>query len=43
MSASRRVVIVGGVAVGHETAARIMRLEADADVTILEKGVFSAR
>ena len=40
MAESTRVVIVGAVAAGPKTAARIMRLDPDADVTLLEKGVF---
>lgn len=35
-----RVVIIGGVAAGPKAAARITRLNPEADVTILEKGVF---
>lgn len=33
-----KVVIIGGVAAGPKTAAKIMRLMPDADVTIVEKG-----
>jgi NADPH-dependent 2,4-dienoyl-CoA reductase/sulfur reductase-like enzyme len=33
-----KVVIIGGVAAGPKTAAKIMRLIPDADVTIVEKG-----
>ncbi|MEN6386056.1 MAG: FAD-dependent oxidoreductase, partial [Phycisphaerales bacterium] len=33
-----KVVIIGGVAAGPKTAAKIMRLVPDADVTIVEKG-----
>ncbi len=39
---SRRVVIVGGVAAGPKTAARILRLDPDAEVTIVERGRFLA-
>lgn len=35
-----RIVVVGGVAAGPKAAAKITRLEPDADVTIIEKGVF---
>ena len=35
-----RVVIVGGVAAGPKAAAKIIRLNPDADVTIVEKGRF---
>lgn len=35
---TRRVVIVGGVACGAKTASRLMRVCADAQVTVLEKG-----
>jgi NADPH-dependent 2,4-dienoyl-CoA reductase/sulfur reductase-like enzyme/rhodanese-related sulfurtransferase len=35
-----RIVIVGGVAAGPKAAAKITRLAPDADVTIVEKGVF---
>ncbi len=35
-----RIVIVGGVAAGPKAAAKITRLAPDADVTIIEKGVF---
>jgi len=33
-----RVVIIGGVACGPKTAARLMRLMPDADITMIEKG-----
>lgn len=39
---SRRVVVVGGVAAGAKAAARIMRLDPDAKVTIVERGRFLA-
>ena len=39
---SQRVVIVGGVTAGSKAAARIMRLDPDADVTIVERGKFLA-
>jgi len=39
---SQRVVIVGGVTAGSKAAARIMRLDPDADVTIVERGRFLA-
>ena len=35
-----KVVIVGGVAAGPKTAAKIMRLDPQAEVTVLEKGRF---
>jgi len=35
-----RVVIIGGVAAGPKTASRIIRMNPDADVTIIEKGSF---
>lgn len=34
-----KVIIVGGVAAGPKTAARIIRMRPDAEVTIIEKGV----
>ena len=40
MSASMKVVVVGGVAAGPKTAARIKRVQPDADVTLVEKGTF---
>ncbi len=39
---SRRVVVIGGVAAGSKAAARIMRLDPEADVTIVERGRFLA-
>ncbi len=39
---SQRVVIVGGVTAGSKAAARLMRLDGDADVTIVERGRFLA-
>jgi NADPH-dependent 2,4-dienoyl-CoA reductase/sulfur reductase-like enzyme/rhodanese-related sulfurtransferase/nitrogen-specific signal transduction histidine kinase len=36
--ASQRVVVVGGVAAGAKVAAKVMRLDPDADVTIVERG-----
>lgn len=35
---SRRVVVVGGVTAGSKAAARIMRLDPHADVTVVERG-----
>ena len=35
---SQRVVVIGAVAAGSKTAARIMRLDPDADVTLIERG-----
>lgn len=35
-----KVVVIGGVAAGPKAAARIIRMRPDADVTIVEKGVF---
>ncbi len=35
---SRRVVVIGGVTAGSKAAARIMRLDPDADVTVVERG-----
>lgn len=37
---SKKIVIVGGVACGAKTAARLMRIDPDADVTMIEKGDF---
>ena len=34
-----KVIVVGGVAAGPKTAARIMRVQPDAEVTLVEKGV----
>ncbi|HPD16472.1 MAG TPA: FAD-dependent oxidoreductase [Planctomycetota bacterium] len=36
----RKVVIIGGVAAGPKTAARLRRLDPEADITIVEKGHF---
>ena len=36
----RKVVVIGGVAAGPKTASKIIRLDPEADVTILEKGEF---
>lgn len=38
----RRVVVIGGVAAGPKAAAKIVRLEPDAEVTVIEKGSFLA-
>ena len=38
MKKPMKVVIIGGVAAGPKVAAKIMRLDPDADVTIIEKG-----
>jgi NADPH-dependent 2,4-dienoyl-CoA reductase/sulfur reductase-like enzyme/rhodanese-related sulfurtransferase/two-component sensor histidine kinase len=38
MKRPMKVVIIGGVAAGPKVAAKIMRLDPDADVTIVEKG-----
>ena len=38
MPSNLRVVIIGGVACGPKTAARLMRLMPDADITMIEKG-----
>ena len=35
-----KVVVIGGVAAGPKTAAKIMRLNPQAEVTLLEKGKF---
>jgi NADPH-dependent 2,4-dienoyl-CoA reductase/sulfur reductase-like enzyme/rhodanese-related sulfurtransferase len=35
---SQRIVIVGGMTAGSKAAARIMRLDPDADVTVVERG-----
>ncbi|HOD50614.1 MAG TPA: FAD-dependent oxidoreductase [Candidatus Hydrogenedentes bacterium] len=40
MTAKLRVVIVGGVAAGPKVASKIIRLQPEAEVTILEKGKF---
>ena len=37
---SQRVVVVGGVAAGSKAAARIVRLDPDAEVTVVERGQF---
>ena len=37
---SQRVVVVGGVSAGAKAAARIARLDPDAEVTVIEKGQF---
>jgi NADPH-dependent 2,4-dienoyl-CoA reductase/sulfur reductase-like enzyme/signal transduction histidine kinase/rhodanese-related sulfurtransferase len=39
---SRRVVVIGGVVAGSKTAAKIMRLDPHAQVTIVERGRFLA-
>jgi NADPH-dependent 2,4-dienoyl-CoA reductase/sulfur reductase-like enzyme/rhodanese-related sulfurtransferase len=39
---SQRVLVIGGVTAGSKAAARIMRLDPDADVTIVERGRFLA-
>jgi NADPH-dependent 2,4-dienoyl-CoA reductase/sulfur reductase-like enzyme/rhodanese-related sulfurtransferase len=39
---SQRVVVIGGVAAGSKAAAKIMRLDPCADVTIVERGKFLA-
>jgi thioredoxin reductase len=36
----RRVVIIGGVTAGPKTAARLRRLDADADITMIERSEF---
>ncbi|MFA5292108.1 MAG: FAD-dependent oxidoreductase [Phycisphaerae bacterium] len=38
MKKPMKVVIIGGVAAGPKVAAKVMRLDPDADVTIIEKG-----
>jgi NADPH-dependent 2,4-dienoyl-CoA reductase/sulfur reductase-like enzyme len=35
-----KVIIIGGVAAGPKAAAKIIRLQPDTDVTVLEKGPF---
>ena len=35
-----KVIVIGGVAAGPKTAAKITRLNPDAEVTLLEKGKF---
>ena len=37
---SKKVVIVGGVAGGASTAARLRRLDETAEITILERGAY---
>ncbi len=37
---SKRILIVGGVACGGKTAARLMRIDPEAEVTMLEKGEY---
>ena len=38
MSGNLRVLVIGGVACGPKTAARLMRLMPEAEVTMIEKG-----
>ncbi len=38
--AKERIVIIGGVAAGPKTAARVKRLNPDAEITIIEKGEY---
>ena len=38
MKSARRVVIIGGVACGPKTAARLRRLDPEADITLLDRG-----
>jgi NADPH-dependent 2,4-dienoyl-CoA reductase/sulfur reductase-like enzyme/rhodanese-related sulfurtransferase len=40
MSSPRKVLIIGGVAAGPKTAARLRRLDPTAEITIVEKGHF---
>jgi NADPH-dependent 2,4-dienoyl-CoA reductase/sulfur reductase-like enzyme/rhodanese-related sulfurtransferase len=40
MEATRRVVVIGGVAAGPKTAARLRRLDPTAQITLIEKGHF---
>lgn len=40
MGTGRKVVIIGGVAAGPKTAARLRRLDPTAEITIVEKGSF---
>ena len=40
MNRSQRVVIIGGVAAGTKTAAKLRRLDPSADITIVDKGHF---
>ena len=35
-----KVIVIGGVAAGPKVAAKIIRLNPEADVTVLEKGKF---
>jgi NADPH-dependent 2,4-dienoyl-CoA reductase/sulfur reductase-like enzyme len=37
---AKKVLIIGGVACGGKTAARLMRIDPEAEVTILEKGEY---
>jgi NADPH-dependent 2,4-dienoyl-CoA reductase/sulfur reductase-like enzyme/rhodanese-related sulfurtransferase len=37
---SKKILIIGGVACGGKTAARLMRVDPEADITVLEKGEF---
>ncbi len=37
---SQRIVVVGGVSAGSKAAARLARLDADAEVTVVERGQF---
>ena len=40
MANSMKVVVIGGVAAGPKVASKVIRLNPDADVTIIEKGAF---
>ncbi|MBM4041639.1 MAG: hypothetical protein FJ290_24330 [Planctomycetes bacterium] len=40
MDRARKVLIIGGVAAGPKTAARLRRLDPTAEITIVEKGAF---
>lgn len=40
MSYTRRVVVIGGVAAGPKVASKVVRLEPEAEVTVVEKGEF---
>lgn len=40
MNTSRKILIVGGVACGMKTAARLRRREPDADITVIEKNEY---
>ncbi len=38
--AGEKIVIIGGVAAGPKAAAKVRRLDPEAEITIVEKGIF---